>query len=190
VEFPGIEFEIPPKTQQGEITTIEGLLKTAAERLAYDQAHRMETNPGLGAAIAGVIVKVCCAGVLSCAQCTVNVSTGCVLCACGHSSPAARDRARHARKHCEPSCCHPASLLQLTDGCFVSLPQLFSCTLQLSELSSGDELPFTVVVDDPSGNSFVENPQAPAKDPCLVSHYYKRTPAQVSAATLAWHRSV
>lgn len=29
------------------------------------------------------------------------------------------------------------------------------------------ELPFTMVVDDPSGNSFVENPSAPNKDPAL-----------------------
>ncbi len=30
------------------------------------------------------------------------------------------------------------------------------------------ELPFTMVVDDPSGNSFVENPSAPNRDPALT----------------------
>ncbi|KAG5183327.1 ZPR1 zinc-finger domain-containing protein, partial [Tribonema minus] len=106
VAFPGIEFEIPPKTQQGEITTIEGLLSTAAERLGYDQAYRVQTDPDLGAAVANIILK-------------------------------------------------------------------------LRALYSGEELPFTVVVDDPSGNSFVENPKAPARDPCLATAYYARTPEQV-----------
>lgn len=30
------------------------------------------------------------------------------------------------------------------------------------------EFPFTMVVDDPSGNSFVENPSAPNRDPALA----------------------
>ena len=30
------------------------------------------------------------------------------------------------------------------------------------------EFPFTMVVDDPSGNSFVENPSAPNRDPALT----------------------
>lgn len=35
------------------------------------------------------------------------------------------------------------------------------------------DFPFTMVVDDPSGNSFVENPSAPNKDPALsVSYRY------------------
>jgi len=33
------------------------------------------------------------------------------------------------------------------------------------------ELPFTMVVDDPSGNSFVENPSAPNRDPALTVRY-------------------
>ena len=51
-------------------------------------------------------------------------------------------------------------------------------------LSQGAELPFTFIVDDPSGNSFVENPYLPKvhltvcsdaqKDPhCRVFHYYR-----------------
>lgn len=41
---------------------------------------------------------------------------------------------------------------------------------RLTTMSAGmeSELPFTMVVDDPSGNSFVENPFAPNKDPALV----------------------
>uniref|UniRef100_A0A8C5L4U8 Zinc finger protein ZPR1 n=1 Tax=Jaculus jaculus TaxID=51337 RepID=A0A8C5L4U8_JACJA len=35
--------------------------------------------------------------------------------------------------------------------------------------------PFTLVIDDPSGNSFVENPHAPQKDDALVVTHYTRT---------------
>ncbi|XP_036921562.1 zinc finger protein ZPR1 isoform X2 [Sturnira hondurensis] len=38
--------------------------------------------------------------------------------------------------------------------------------------------PFTLIIDDPSGNSFVENPQAPQKDDALVITHYNRTPQQ------------
>ena len=31
----------------------------------------------------------------------------------------------------------------------------------IDKLSAGEELPFTFIVDDPSGNSFVENPYLP-----------------------------
>lgn len=41
---------------------------------------------------------------------------------------------------------------------------------KLTLMSAGvdEEFPFTMVVDDPSGNSFVENPSAPNKDPALT----------------------
>ncbi|EHB11532.1 Zinc finger protein ZPR1 [Heterocephalus glaber] len=35
--------------------------------------------------------------------------------------------------------------------------------------------PFTLIIDDPSGNSFVENPHAPQKDDALVTTRYNRT---------------
>ncbi|KAM4828265.1 zinc finger protein ZPR1 [Thomomys bottae] len=35
--------------------------------------------------------------------------------------------------------------------------------------------PFTLIIDDPSGNSFVENPHAPRKDDALVVTHYNRT---------------
>uniref|UniRef100_A0A8C8ZLV0 Zinc finger protein ZPR1 n=1 Tax=Prolemur simus TaxID=1328070 RepID=A0A8C8ZLV0_PROSS len=35
--------------------------------------------------------------------------------------------------------------------------------------------PFTLIIDDPAGNSFVENPHAPQKDDALVITYYNRT---------------
>ncbi|NWW88863.1 ZPR1 protein, partial [Rhynochetos jubatus] len=40
--------------------------------------------------------------------------------------------------------------------------------------------PFTFIIDDPSGNSFVENPRAPQKDDALVVTRYRRTPQQAA----------
>lgn len=37
---------------------------------------------------------------------------------------------------------------------------------------------FEVIVDDPSGDSFIENPNAPKKDPRLIQSYYKRNKVQ------------
>ncbi|KAK3522018.1 hypothetical protein QTP70_021385 [Hemibagrus guttatus] len=37
---------------------------------------------------------------------------------------------------------------------------------------------FTLIINDPSGNSFIENPFAPQKDQALTVSYYKRTPEQ------------
>ena len=37
------------------------------------------------------------------------------------------------------------------------------------------------VVDDPSGNSFVENPMAPQPDPCMSVQYYDRDTQQDAA---------
>ncbi|XP_043356746.1 zinc finger protein ZPR1 isoform X3 [Dermochelys coriacea] len=45
---------------------------------------------------------------------------------------------------------------------------------QLKEVDSS----FTFIIDDPSGNSFVENPRAPQKDDALVVTHYSRTAQQ------------
>lgn len=37
---------------------------------------------------------------------------------------------------------------------------------------------FTLVLDDPTGNSFIENPHAPQPDPQLTHHYYTRSTEQ------------
>ncbi|XP_071625192.1 zinc finger protein ZPR1 isoform X3 [Heliangelus exortis] len=47
---------------------------------------------------------------------------------------------------------------------------------QLKEVHS----PFTFILDDPSGNSFVENPHAPRKDEALVVTHYRRSPQQAA----------
>jgi zinc finger protein len=97
--IPEIDFEIPPGTQKGEINTIEGILKTAAKNLAFNQPLRRIETPEIAAKLEEII-----------------------------------DR--------------------------------------LNEMSEGTFLPFSLVVDDPAGNSFIENPLAPSDDPHLsVSHY-------------------
>lgn len=45
-------------------------------------------------------------------------------------------------------------------------------------------------VDDPSGNSFVENPLAPQVDPQLKKKLYKRSPEQNAALGLSEQESV
>jgi zinc finger protein len=44
--------------------------------------------------------------------------------------------------------------------------------------------PFTIVLDDPAGNSYVENLCAPNPDPKITLHYYKRTPEMNEAIGL------
>ena len=107
VTIPEIEFEIPAKTQKGEITTIEGLLKRAAENLSLYQSERLTQMPEVGQAVALII-------------------------------------------------------------------------LALTEMSMGSlsKIPFHVVINDCAGNSYVENPFAPTKDPHLDISYYKRTAEQ------------
>ncbi|XP_042199893.1 zinc finger protein ZPR1 [Callorhinchus milii] len=46
------------------------------------------------------------------------------------------------------------------------------------------ETPFTLIIDDPSGNSFVENPNAPQKDEALTVTQYRRDAQQDSALGL------
>ncbi|KAH7839253.1 hypothetical protein Vadar_001811 [Vaccinium darrowii] len=40
------------------------------------------------------------------------------------------------------------------------------------------ESPFALILDDPAGNSFIENPLAPSPDPSLTIKFYERTPEQ------------
>ncbi|XP_021888039.1 zinc finger protein ZPR1 isoform X2 [Carica papaya] len=43
------------------------------------------------------------------------------------------------------------------------------------------EASFTFILDDPAGNSFIENPFAPSPDPSLSIRFYERTPEQQAA---------
>eukprot|EP01119_Soliformovum_irregulare_P009856 TRINITY_DN2372_c0_g1_i1.p1 TRINITY_DN2372_c0_g1~~TRINITY_DN2372_c0_g1_i1.p1 ORF type:complete len:488 (+),score=147.16 TRINITY_DN2372_c0_g1_i1:97-1464(+) len=48
---------------------------------------------------------------------------------------------------------------------------------RLDKCRQGD-MPFTVVLDDPAGNSYIENPHAPKEDPKMKVEHYKRTDEQ------------
>ncbi|XP_044138200.1 zinc finger protein ZPR1 [Bufo gargarizans] len=50
---------------------------------------------------------------------------------------------------------------------------------KLQSLKNG-ETPFTIIIDDPSGNSFVENPFVPQKDEALTVTHYRRSEEQNS----------
>lgn len=107
VRIPSLEFEIPPKTQKGEITTLEGILQGAAKNLSLFQRERIEQNPEIGLKVAEIIV----------------------------------------------------ALTNMAEGV-------------------DDALPFTIIVDDPAGNSYIENPYAPNPDPHMKTSFYTRTDEQ------------
>ncbi|XP_041836882.1 zinc finger protein ZPR1 [Melanotaenia boesemani] len=99
--IPELDFEIPPFTQKGSLSTIEGLLDRAVSGLEQDQAVRRAADPEVADKIDEFILKL----------------------------------------------------------------------KKLKEV----ENEFTLVIDDPSGNSFVENPVAPQKDEALTVSQFKRT---------------
>lgn len=99
--IPELDFEIPPFTQKGSLSTIEGLLDRAVAGLEQDQPARRSADPEVAARIDDFIQK----------------------------------------------------LQKLKDV----------------------EGEFTLVIEDPSGNSFVENPVAPLKDEALTVTRFKRT---------------
>lgn len=99
--IPELDFEIPPFTQKGALSTVEGLLDRAVAGLEQDQPVRRACDPEVAEKIDEFIQKL--------------------------------------RK--------------------------------LKEV----ENEFTLVIEDPSGNSFVENPVAPQKDEALTVSRFKRT---------------
>ncbi|XP_078537990.1 zinc finger protein ZPR1 [Lissotriton helveticus] len=102
--IPDLDFEIPPYTQKGALTTIEGLIMRAIAGLEQDQAARREKEQDVAAKIDEFIGKL----------------------------------------------------------------------EKLKEVDS----PFTLIIDDPSGNSFVENPSFPQKDEAMTVTHYKRSTEQ------------
>ncbi|XP_029006251.1 zinc finger protein ZPR1 [Betta splendens] len=102
--IPELDFEIPPFTQKGSLSTVEGLLDRAVAGLEQDQPVRRATDPEVSDKIDEFIRKL----------------------------------------------------------------------KKLKEVE--DE--FTLVIEDPSGNSFVENPVAPQKDEALTVVHFKRTVQQ------------
>ncbi|CAI5504336.1 unnamed protein product [Closterium sp. Naga37s-1] len=104
IRIPEIDLEIPPESQRGTLTTVEGVLTRAHDGLGALQAERRAADAAVAAAIDEFLAKL---------------------------------------KSC-------------IDG----------------------SRAFTLVLDDPSGNSYVENPRAPEPDPILKVEHYERTPEQ------------
>lgn len=102
--IPELDFEIPPFTQKGSLSTVEGLLDRAVSGLEQDQPVRRANDPKVAEMIDDFIQK----------------------------------------------------LRKLKDV----------------------ENEFTLVIEDPSGNSYVENPVAPQKDENLTISHFKRTAQQ------------
>ena len=46
---------------------------------------------------------------------------------------------------------------------------------KIQEFIDGRRFPFTLIMEDPSGNSFIQNPNAPNKDVYMKTEYYPRT---------------
>lgn len=46
---------------------------------------------------------------------------------------------------------------------------------RIQEFIEGRRFPFTFILDDPSGNSFIQNPQAPNRDVYMKAEFYPRT---------------
>lgn len=103
-KIPELDFEIPPFTQKGSLSTVEGLLDRAAAGLEQDQPARRAADPQVAEKLDEFIQK-------------------------------------------------------------------------LKKLKDVEE-EFTLVIEDPSGNSFVENPFAPQKDEALTVSRFKRTVQQ------------
>uniref|UniRef100_H2MS04 Zinc finger protein ZPR1 n=2 Tax=Oryzias latipes TaxID=8090 RepID=H2MS04_ORYLA len=102
--IPELDFEIPPFTQKGSLSTVEGLLDRAVSGLEQEQPARRAAEPELAHKIEQFILK----------------------------------------------------LKKLKDV----------------------EQEFTLVIEDPSGNSFVENPSAPHRDEALTVTRFNRTAQQ------------
>lgn len=125
ISIPQIDFEIPPGTQRGTISTLEGVLKRAAENLELLQPERLRLGD------------------------VENFH-----------------RCRRVIK---------ALLVYAGD--------------EQDDDDDDDEerivqFPFDIILDDTAGNSFIENPMAPAVDPHLKSTKYVRTPMQDMALGL------
>jgi zinc finger protein len=68
----------------------------------------------------------------------------------------------------------------LDEGVYEQLPQesiekIKSIIQKMDDLLSFNNFPFQFILDDPSGNSFIENPYAPQTDPNIQVSYFERT---------------
>ena len=104
VQIPSLDFEIPSRSQKGEITTVEGIIERTINGLEQDQSERRKEHPSAAGQIDEFLEK-------------------------------------------------------------------------LRKLKSLDE-PFTIIFEDMSGESHLENPNAPLKDEGCTITRFKRTTEQ------------
>jgi len=104
VRLPAVDFEVPPSSEHGSLTTVEGLLRKCIDDLQADQPARALGNVDQYTQIAAFLEKM-------------------------------------------------RALLDV-------------------------EKPFELTIEDPSGNSYIENPYFPRADPRLSVKVFARTPEQ------------
>lgn len=129
LSIPSLDFEIPPGTQKGTISTLEGILKRAADDLQALQPKRLKL---------GDIDNF-------------------------HRCQHVIDQLKRIMRQSE------------------------SDDDRNEESGSDDKtslFPLSIVLDDPAGNSFLENPNAPTADPNVQCTRYFRTPTQDMALGL------
>ena len=68
----------------------------------------------------------------------------------------------------------------MNDGLYSQMGDEFNAKIKeliqnLNDALDGKKYPFEFTLDDPSGNSFIENPYAPQSDPGIKVEYYERT---------------
>ncbi|XP_022913962.1 zinc finger protein ZPR1 [Onthophagus taurus] len=111
-----LDFEVPAKSQKGEITTVEGVIDRSISGLKQDQDTRRVEHPDIAKQIDEFVGKL--------------------------------------------------------------------------EKLKNLESPFTLILDDISGNSFIENPFIPGKDPRCIIHNYIRTKEQDHELGVFTHEEV
>lgn len=115
IQIPQLQLEIPPLTQRGTMSTIEGMLKRAAENLQALQPERLRLGD--------------------------------------------IDNFHRCKKVIDTLLVYSGDKQDPDDEIIASFP-------------------FDIILDDVAGNSFIENPHAPAVDPNLRSNKYFRSPKQ------------
>jgi len=144
LQIPSLDFEIPPLTQQGTISTIEGVLTRAAENLGAGQGDRLR--------LGDVDNFHRCRGVIARLNCLA-----------GHpEAESDNDDDDDDREEGDNT---------IED----------ETTTTTTTTTTNKEPPFesfTLILNDPAGNSFIENPHAPAPDPDTVTEKYERTATQ------------
>eukprot|EP00559_Dactyliosolen_fragilissimus_P009489 CAMPEP_0184862476 /NCGR_PEP_ID=MMETSP0580-20130426/6923_1 /TAXON_ID=1118495 /ORGANISM="Dactyliosolen fragilissimus" /LENGTH=729 /DNA_ID=CAMNT_0027360357 /DNA_START=24 /DNA_END=2213 /DNA_ORIENTATION=- len=154
LSIPSLEFEIPAQTQRGTISTLEGMILRAAENLEALQPERLRLGD-----------------VDNFHRCREVIHKLRVL--VGHSSSSGSSSSSSSSSSGYKDC-----LEDIEDE------ENHNCI----QKEDGQEIPLfatiEIILDDPAGNSFIENPLAPSPDPNLSSVKYIRTAKQDMALGL------